>query len=177
MGTTICGSSSRGSFQTANAPIKSEAAITSGVSLESIQAWAKRPAGPRRLPFTGEPLCGRRPPARAAAGRSLFRRRSSRRAFRSPAPDFRPRVTNTGMRASCIGHHYRLQLAMFGDGRQGHGQRHWRRPENTARPNIPECNRGSAGKSILTSIGRAVGSTSGAISDTRAASEWSSLRG
>ena len=46
MGTMICGSSSRGSFHTAKAPISSAAQINSGVSLDAIQARAKRPAGP-----------------------------------------------------------------------------------------------------------------------------------
>ena len=40
IGTMICGSSSRGSFQTAKAPIRSEAVMNSGVSLESIQPRA-----------------------------------------------------------------------------------------------------------------------------------------
>ena len=46
IGTMICGSSSRGSFQTANAPSSSEAAITSGVSFELIKVRANRPAVP-----------------------------------------------------------------------------------------------------------------------------------
>ena len=59
IGTMICGSSSRGSFHTAKAPSSNEPAITSGVSLESIQAWANFPAGPSfRSAFTaGPPLC------------------------------------------------------------------------------------------------------------------------
>ncbi len=62
MGTMICGSSSRGSFQTAKAPTSRAAAIRSGVSLDEIHAWAKRPAGPRRRGvLTGAPPAGRRP--------------------------------------------------------------------------------------------------------------------
>ena len=47
MGTMIWGSSSRGSFQTAKAPAAREAAMKRGVSLEWIQAAARRPAMPR----------------------------------------------------------------------------------------------------------------------------------
>ena len=38
IGTMICGSSSRGSFHTANAPVSSAAQIRRGVSLEEIHA-------------------------------------------------------------------------------------------------------------------------------------------
>ena len=47
IGTMICGSSSRGSFQTANPPISRLPTISSGVSLEEIHACANLPAGPR----------------------------------------------------------------------------------------------------------------------------------
>ena len=46
IGTMICGSSSRGSFQTEKTPVSSDAAMISGVSFESIKACAKRPARP-----------------------------------------------------------------------------------------------------------------------------------
>ena len=46
IGTMICGSSSRGNFQTAKTPKQQEPTIRSGVSLEEIHAWAKVPAGP-----------------------------------------------------------------------------------------------------------------------------------
>ena len=47
IGTLICGSSSRGSMMTANKPSSTEVMTTSGVSFESMNAWATRPAGPR----------------------------------------------------------------------------------------------------------------------------------
>ena len=47
MGTMICGSSSRGSRSTAPIPRRMEAATISGVSLESMKAWASLPARPR----------------------------------------------------------------------------------------------------------------------------------
>src|SRR5580765_5889424 len=46
IGTLICGSSSRGSISTAANPSSSEVTITSGVSLESINVCAMRPAMP-----------------------------------------------------------------------------------------------------------------------------------
>ncbi len=55
MGTMICGSSSRGSFQTAKIPSITEPAITKGVSFELIQARAKLPAGPNLRELMGEP--------------------------------------------------------------------------------------------------------------------------
>src|SRR5688572_28616520 len=57
IGTMIWGSSSRGNFQTANTPSKTEPAITRGVSFELIQARANVPAGPRfPVRLIGEPL-------------------------------------------------------------------------------------------------------------------------
>src|ERR1035438_706240 len=47
MGTTICGSSSRGSFHTAKTPSNSDPTITRGVSFDLIQALANLPAKPR----------------------------------------------------------------------------------------------------------------------------------
>ena len=47
IGTLICGSSSRGSKTTAAAPSSTEATMISGVSLESINAAAMRPAMPK----------------------------------------------------------------------------------------------------------------------------------
>jgi len=46
IGTMICGSSSRGSRSTAPMPSKTAAAMMSGVSLELMNACARRPAGP-----------------------------------------------------------------------------------------------------------------------------------
>jgi hypothetical protein len=47
IGTLICGSSSRGSSTIAAAPSKTDAMTTSGVSFESMNAAAMRPAMPR----------------------------------------------------------------------------------------------------------------------------------
>ena len=49
IGTLICGSSSRGSSTIAAAPSSTEAMMISGVSLESMNAAAMRPATPRWL--------------------------------------------------------------------------------------------------------------------------------
>ena len=66
----------------------------SGVSLEEIQACAKRPAGPRRAgSLIAGPPRGRRPPARRGPGRPPFRPRSTRRAPRRRSPERRPVVT------------------------------------------------------------------------------------
>src|SRR5881394_3758216 len=46
IGTLICGSSSRGSTSTAASPNSTEVTITSGVSLESMNVFAMRPAMP-----------------------------------------------------------------------------------------------------------------------------------
>ena len=46
IGTLICGSSSRGSINTANTPSNTDVMMTSGVSLESMNARAMRPAMP-----------------------------------------------------------------------------------------------------------------------------------
>ena len=54
MGTTICGSSSRGVCQILNRPSKSAATITSGVSGETMNACAMVPARPR---FTRASSC------------------------------------------------------------------------------------------------------------------------
>ena len=54
MGTTICGSSSRGVTTTAKMPSRIEATTRSGVSFDLIKALAILPAGPRisiELPF------------------------------------------------------------------------------------------------------------------------------
>ena len=48
IGTLICGSSSRGSINTADTPSSTEVMMISGVSLESMNARAMRPAGPAR---------------------------------------------------------------------------------------------------------------------------------
>src|SRR6266540_1739504 len=46
IGTLICGSSSRGSISTAASPSSTEVTMTSGVSLESMNVFAMRPAMP-----------------------------------------------------------------------------------------------------------------------------------
>jgi len=46
IGTLICGSSSRGSRSTANTPSRIEAMIAIGVSFESMNCAASRPANP-----------------------------------------------------------------------------------------------------------------------------------
>jgi hypothetical protein len=46
MGTLICGSSSRGSWRTANRPSRIEAMTTIGVSFASMNRAARRPARP-----------------------------------------------------------------------------------------------------------------------------------
>ena len=46
IGTTICGSSSRGSATTASAPRATDATMMSGVSFELMKAAAIRPAMP-----------------------------------------------------------------------------------------------------------------------------------
>ena len=84
MGTMICGSSSRGSFHTAKAPMSRAAQINRGVSLEEIHAWAKRPAGPRwRGSLIGGPRPGRHPASPAGTGSTTF------------SPAFRPDRTST----------------------------------------------------------------------------------
>ncbi len=47
IGTLICGSSSRGNNTMADTPSSTEVMITSGVSFESMNARAMRPARPR----------------------------------------------------------------------------------------------------------------------------------
>src|SRR6266511_3078588 len=51
IGTLICGSSSRGSISTAASPSSTEVTMTSGVSLESINVRAMRPAMPSEGAF------------------------------------------------------------------------------------------------------------------------------
>ena len=48
IGTLICGSSSRGRSKVAAVPSRIEVMMSSGVSLESMNVWAMRPAIPRR---------------------------------------------------------------------------------------------------------------------------------
>src|SRR6266496_1872079 len=60
IGTTICGSSSRGSMRTAPTPSRIEATTTSGVSLDLMKACASFPAGPSPSLITPAPRLFRR---------------------------------------------------------------------------------------------------------------------
>ena len=176
MGTMICGSSSRGSFQTAKAPISSDAAIISGVSLEPIQAWANRPAGP-----SGGIAHGRT--STRAPSRKPWRNRRDH----SLHPRSSPESTSTWIRPACPVVTRRLCATPSSTTNTDlhlpslhHGLRrdrhHLSRPSwNSARPNMPERSIRKRGQIDLHHVS-ARGSVHRGTSRKRASSRGPTLR-
>ncbi len=170
IGTMICGSSSRGSFQIEKTPTASEATMISGVSFELMKAWASLPAIPsfaRRLhgrTSTGEPSIrssgtGRHDPLPDfESGKHLdhpFARSSERHQPSARLAAARSTYTDR----TCP----RVTTALSGTTTAGSSPM-----VNRARPNRPERRFGRLGRLIRTRNAREEASTAGTISETRA---------
>src|SRR5271157_1274221 len=90
IGTTICGSSSRGVCQMLNSPNNNAATITSGVSGESIKACAIFPANPRFTNASPHPWAMLKPSSHQVPG------------YQDSAPRLLPHLVLTTPQPDCL---------------------------------------------------------------------------
>ena len=152
IGTMICGSSSRGSFQTAKAPMSSDAADDQRRQLGGDPRVGEASGGTKVARLAHCRTSTRAPSCRpAGTGSTTFSPGAQAGEHLDRVAGAPSRGDQPGVRRAVFHDEDRLQLAALGQrGRAG-----WRPPFATpsgkmARPNMPERNCGAAGRSIFT---------------------------